>query len=150
MELSQNFQTFIGFFCFIQIIYLPLQRSIKSSRSLASGLTNRALLALATVVSTMRKQYYKLQKIKVMVHHIYYIKFALQFADMQISELVSVFNREVGLKAWSSMRAYHDRALIDELKNRSVNLSAIINDGNINFAHKVFFDISSNKLIPIK
>ena len=30
-----------------------------------------------------------------MVNHIYYIKFALQFVDMQIAELVAVFNHEV-------------------------------------------------------
>ena len=30
-----------------------------------------------------------------MQQHIYYTKYALQFADMQISELVSVFNDQV-------------------------------------------------------
>lgn len=85
-----------------------------------------------------------------MVNHIYYIKFALEFADMQISELVNVFNREAGTRAWSSMRAYHDRALIDEFRNRCINLSEITDGEAISFAHKVFFDIQNNKLIPIK
>ena len=31
----------------------------------------------------------------VMQQHIYYIRYALRFADMQISELVSVFNDQV-------------------------------------------------------
>ena len=48
-----------------------------------------------------------------MQQHIYYIKFALQFADMQISELVTIFNAQVQSRAWSSMRAYHDQALLD-------------------------------------
>ena len=30
-----------------------------------------------------------------MQQHIYYIRYALRFADMQISELVSVFNDQV-------------------------------------------------------
>ena len=30
-----------------------------------------------------------------MQQHIYYIKFALQFADMQIPELVNTFNQQV-------------------------------------------------------
>ena len=47
-----------------------------------------------------------------MQQHIYYIKFALQFADKQISELVTVFNAQVQRRAWTSMRAYHDQALI--------------------------------------
>lgn len=41
-----------------------------------------------------------------MVYHIYYIKLALQFADMQIQELVTEFNHQVGINAWS------DRALL--------------------------------------
>ena len=31
-----------------------------------------------------------------MQQSIYYIKFALQFADMQITELVNIFNRQAG------------------------------------------------------
>ena len=42
-----------------------------------------------------------------MQQHIYYIKFALRFADMQIPELVTVFNAQVQSRGWSSMRAYH-------------------------------------------
>jgi hypothetical protein len=43
-----------------------------------------------------------------MQQNIYYTKYALQFADMQIPELVRVFNSQVHSRAWSSMRAYHD------------------------------------------
>ena len=45
-----------------------------------------------------------------MQQHFYYIKFALRFADMQIPELVTVFNAQVQSRGWSSMRAYHDQA----------------------------------------
>ena len=58
-----------------------------------------------------------------MQQHIYYIKFALQFANMQIPELVNIFNRLVGNHGWSSMRAYHDQALLDEFKRRSIDTS---------------------------
>lgn len=34
-----------------------------------------------------------------MQQSIYYTKFALQFADMQITELVNIFNRQVGNRA---------------------------------------------------
>ena len=84
-----------------------------------------------------------------MVNHVYYIKFALQFADMKIGQLVSEFNRQAGINAWTSMRAYHDKALIDEFQNRAIDLSPITTDGNISFKQKVFFDLQSNKLIPI-
>ena len=49
-----------------------------------------------------------------MQQNIYYIKFALRFADMQIPELVTVFNAQVQSRGWSGMRAYHDQALLDE------------------------------------
>ena len=84
-----------------------------------------------------------------MVHHIYYIKFALQFADMQIGELVSEFNNQAGLRAWSSMRAYQNRALIDEFKNRGIDISAISDNHSISFKHKVYYDFQNNKLVPI-
>jgi len=39
-----------------------------------------------------------------MQQNIYYIKYALQFADMQITELVSSFNALVFNRGWVSMR----------------------------------------------
>ena len=45
---------------------------------------------------------------QIMQNHIYYIRYALRFADMQIPELVTVFNSQVQNRGWSSMRAYHD------------------------------------------
>ena len=39
-----------------------------------------------------------------MQQHIYYTKYALQFADMQIPELVTVFNHQVGNTGWTGMR----------------------------------------------
>ena len=84
-----------------------------------------------------------------MQQHIYYIKFALRFADMQISELVSVFNAQVQNRGWSSMRAYHDQALIDELQRRAVDVSAVYDGRAISFAHPVRYDLPANKLAVI-
>ena len=58
-----------------------------------------------------------------MQQHIYYTKYALQFADMQIPELVTVFNHQVGNTGWTGMRAYHDQALIDEFQRRGIDVS---------------------------
>ena len=38
-----------------------------------------------------------------MKHHIYYIRYALQFAGMQIPELVNIFNAQVQSRGWSSI-----------------------------------------------
>ncbi len=84
-----------------------------------------------------------------MKQHVYYIKYALQFADMQIPELVNEFNAQVQSRAWSSMRAYHDQALIDEFQNRGINVSAISDGRSINFAKQIKYNLDSNKLIVI-
>ena len=84
-----------------------------------------------------------------MQQHIYYIRYALQFADMQISELVTVFNRQVGNTGWTGMRAYHDQALIDEFQRRGIDVSAV-NDGKaVSFTRSVRYDIADNRLVTI-
>jgi len=84
-----------------------------------------------------------------MQQNIYYIKFALRFADMQVSELVSIFNAQVQSRGWSSMRAYHDRALIDEFQRRGINTTAISDGRTIFFTHPVRYKLPDNKLIAI-
>ena len=84
-----------------------------------------------------------------MKQNIYYAKYALQFAGMQIPELVTVYNSQVGSTGWTGMRAYHDKALIDELQRRGVDVSAIYNGKAISFAHPVKYERPSNKLISI-
>ena len=84
-----------------------------------------------------------------MQQHIYYIRFALRFADMQIPELVTVFNQQVQNQGWSSMRAYHDQALLDEFQRRAVDVSAVYDGRAISFAHPVRYDLPDNKLIAI-
>ena len=84
-----------------------------------------------------------------MQQHFYYIKFALRFADMQIPELLTVFNTQVQSRGWSSMRAYHDQALLDEFQRRGVDTSAI-NDGKaIFFTHPVRYELPDNILVVI-
>ncbi len=84
-----------------------------------------------------------------MQQHIYYIKFALQFADMQIPELVNIFNRLVGNHGWSSMRAYHDKALLDEFQRRGIDTSAVYDGKAISFAHPIRYDLPNNRLVIV-
>ena len=84
-----------------------------------------------------------------MQQHIYYTKYALQFADMQIPELVTVFNRQVGNTGWTGMRAYHDQALINEFQRRGIDESAINNGKAVSFARPVRYDIAGNRLAII-
>ena len=84
-----------------------------------------------------------------MQQHIYYIKFALRFADMQITELVNVFNSQVNLRGFTSMRAYHDVALMDEFQRRGIDTTCVHDGHSISFAHPIAYDISLNKLVLI-
>jgi hypothetical protein len=84
-----------------------------------------------------------------MQQHIYYIRYALQFADMQIPELVTVFNAQVQNRGWSSMRAYHNQALIDEFLRRGIDVSSIYDGKAISFAYPVRYDFHENKLTRI-
>ena len=82
-----------------------------------------------------------------MQNHIYYIRYALQYADMHIPQLVSIFNTQVQCRGWSSMRVYHDQALIDEFQRRGIDTSVVTDGKNISFAHPVKYDIQGNKLV---
>ncbi len=84
-----------------------------------------------------------------MQQHIYYTKYALQFADMQIPELVNIFNAQIQNRGWSSMRACHDQALIDEFQRRGIDDSAVYDGKVITFAHTVRYDLPNNKLVVI-
>ena len=84
-----------------------------------------------------------------MQQHIYYIKFALRFADMQIPELLTVFNAQVQNRGWSSMRAYHDQALLDEFQRRGIDTAAVTGRKTISFAHPVRYDMTGKRLISI-
>ncbi len=77
---------------------------------------------------------------------VYYTKYALQFADMQIPELVTVFNHQVGNTGWTGMRSYHDQALIDEFQRRGIDVSAVYDGKVISFANPVRYDIIDNLL----
>ena len=84
-----------------------------------------------------------------MQQHIYYAKFALQFAGLQIPELVTAFNHQVGNTGWTGMRAYHDQALIDEIQRRGIDVSDVYDGKTISFAHPVKYYIASNRLVSI-
>ena len=84
-----------------------------------------------------------------MQQHIYYIKFALRFADMQIPELVTVFNAQVQNRGWSSMRAYYDQALIDEFLRRGIDTTSVYDGKTISFAHPVRCSQPYNRLVVL-
>ena len=87
---------------------------------------------------------------QIMQQHIYYTKYALQFADMQIPELVNTFNTLIGNRGWTSMRSYHDQALIDEFQRRGIDITTICDGKAISFANPIQYDILGNRLVAIR
>lgn len=76
-----------------------------------------------------------------------YADFAARFAKASLQSLIDSFNAQVGCRGWGSARACHDVALIDELKRRGIDLSAISQGGGTSFAHKVALDSDGQTLI---
>ena len=76
-----------------------------------------------------------------------YADFAARFAKASLQSLIDSFNAQVGCRGWGSARACHDVALIDELKRRGIDLSAISQGGGTSFAHKVALDTNGQKLV---
>lgn len=77
-----------------------------------------------------------------------YNKFAAAFAADSLSSLVESFNGNVGCRGWSSARACHDSALIDEFIRRGIDVSAVSDGKSISFAHHV--ELDGNRLVKIE
>ena len=73
----------------------------------------------------------------------FYNDFAARFAAGTLTSLVETFNSQVGNRGFNSMRAVHDRALIDELVRRGIDVSAVFDGTAISFAHHVGLDNNS-------
>lgn len=82
-------------------------------------------------------------------HNKYYQEYAARFAAASSQSLIESFNREVGNTGWTSVRASCIAALIDEFRNRGIDISAV-NDGRCtDFNHHVRLDENDNCLILI-
>ena len=74
--------------------------------------------------------------------------FAARFAASSLTSLVESFNRQVGLRAFNSARAAHDKALIAEFIRRGIDVSAVSDGKCISFVHHVVLD--HNRLTIVK
>ena len=77
----------------------------------------------------------------------FYDQFTAKFSAVSSQVLVEKFNDSVGCGGWTSMRAVHDKALLDEMQRRGIDMSDIRNGEFTSFAHKVILDEAQNKLI---
>ena len=155
--LFYNLPNFSAFFCIFRRIGIDFYYSFiilctfapEASRAVPERVTRQPSFGNHGGQYDAEATFINFKTFQIMQQHIYYIRYALRFADMQISELVSVFNDQVQNRGWSSMRAYHDQALIDEFQRRGIDTTAVTGRKTISFVHPVRYDQFTNRLIPI-
>ena len=72
-----------------------------------------------------------------------------RLSSMPVSQLVELFNKEVGNRGWTSERSAFDAALIDAFINNGIDVSAVYDGNSISFRQKVSLDSASKKLITL-
>ena len=82
-----------------------------------------------------------------MVTKEYYDELTESMAKRSVESLIAEFNKQVGSRAWTSIRGLHDSVLIDTLIEKGIDVSAIYDGANISFDHKV--KINGNKVETI-
>ena len=82
-------------------------------------------------------------------HNKYYHAYAARFAAATSQSLVESFNKEVGILGWTSMRASYIAALIDEFRNRGIDISAVNDGRSTDFNHHVNIDVTNYHLFTI-
>lgn len=65
------------------------------------------------------------------------IYFQSQFAALSDQALIETFNQETDKQGWTNSRAIYVTTLINELKNRGIDISSIYDGITINLNHKL-------------
>ena len=82
-----------------------------------------------------------------MVTEEYYKNLKKNMAKRSVESLVAEFNKQVGSRAWTSIRGLHDSVLIDTLIEKGVDVSAVYDGVEISFARKIALNPDKNKII---
>ena len=82
-----------------------------------------------------------------MVTKEYFDEFTESMAKMSAEALIEEFNKQVGSRAWTSIRAIHDRVLVDTLVARGDDVSAVYDGVTISFARKIKLNADKTKVV---
>lgn len=82
-----------------------------------------------------------------MVSEQYFNKLKRDMEKKSVEALVAEFNKQVGSRAWTSIRGLHDSVLIDTLIAKGVDVSAIYDGVDISFARKIKLNTDKTKII---
>lgn len=82
-----------------------------------------------------------------MVTKEYFDELTESMAKKSVESLVAEFNKQVGSRAWTSIRGLHDSVLIDTLIAKGVDVSAVYDGVTISFERKIKLNADKNKVI---
>jgi len=82
-----------------------------------------------------------------MVTEEYYDELTESMAKKSVESLIAEFNKQVGSRAWTSIRGLHDSVLIDTLIAKGVDVSAVYDGVEISFARKIALNSDKTKVI---
>lgn len=82
-----------------------------------------------------------------MVTQEYFEELKESMAKRSVESLVAEFNKQVGSRAWTSIRGLHDSVLIDTLIDKGVDVSAVYDGCDISFARKIRLNEDKTKII---
>ena len=82
-----------------------------------------------------------------MVTKEYFDELTKSMAKQSVESLVEDFNKQVGSRAWTSIRGLHDSVLIDTLIAKGVDVSAVYDGVTISFARKIALNADKTKVV---
>ena len=82
-----------------------------------------------------------------MVTKEYFDELTESMAKQSVESLVEDFNKQVGSRAWTSIRGLHDSVLIDTLIAKGVDVSAVYDGVEISFSRKIALNADKNKVV---
>ena len=83
----------------------------------------------------------------IMVTQDYYEELKESMARKSVVALIREFNKQVGSRAWTSIRGVHDSILIDTLIAKGVDVSAVYDGVDISFKRKIKLNDDKTKII---
>jgi hypothetical protein len=84
-----------------------------------------------------------------MVTKEYYDELTESMAKRSVESLIAEFNKQVGSRAWTSIRGLHDSVLIDTLIAKGIDVSAVYDGVEISFARKIALNSDKTKVILV-
>ena len=83
----------------------------------------------------------------IMVTKEYYDELTESMAKRSVESLIAEFNKQVGSRAWTSIRGLHDSVLIDTLIAKGVDVSAVYDGVTISFKRKIALNADKTKVV---